>query len=95
LPGSAWRRLSRCYEGGEPNATYLGLDVNRAARIGAAAHGGQVLLSSATAALVERNLPAGTRLQDLGQHRLKDLSQPEHHRLVTGRPMLLPVPYRW
>jgi predicted ATPase/class 3 adenylate cyclase len=57
---------------------YLGLDVNRAARIGAAAHGGQVLLSSATAALVERNLPAGTRLQDLGQHRLKDLSQPEH-----------------
>jgi predicted ATPase/class 3 adenylate cyclase len=56
---------------------YLGLDVNRAARIAAAAHGGQVLLSDATRTLIERKLPPGTRLRGLGQHRLKDLMQPE------------------
>jgi len=56
---------------------YLGLDVNRGARIAAAAHGGQVLLSDATRGLVERSLPAATRFRDLGQHRLKDLAQPE------------------
>ncbi|MFN2557961.1 MAG: AAA family ATPase [Nitriliruptorales bacterium] len=58
--------------------SYLGLDVNRAARIAAAAHGGQVLFSDATRGLVERRLPPGTRLRDLGQHRLKDLTRPEH-----------------
>ena len=57
---------------------YLGLDVNRTARIASAAHGGQVLISDATRVLVERTLPVGTRLGDLGQHRLKDLSRPEH-----------------
>ena len=56
---------------------YLGLDVNRAARIAGAAHGGQILLSEATRYLVERNLPGSTRLRDLGQHRLKGLTQPE------------------
>ncbi|MFN2557887.1 MAG: adenylate/guanylate cyclase domain-containing protein [Nitriliruptorales bacterium] len=56
---------------------YLGMDVNRAARIAGAGHGGQVLLSKATVSLVERNLPAATRLRDLGEHRLKDLTAPE------------------
>ena len=56
---------------------YLGLDVNRAARIAAAAHGEQVLLSDATQCLVERSLPAGTRVRGLGQHRFKNLTQPE------------------
>jgi predicted ATPase/class 3 adenylate cyclase len=56
---------------------YVGLDVHRAARIMAAAHGGQVVLSAATAALVERDLPDGVALHDLGRHRLKDLSRPE------------------
>ncbi len=51
---------------------YVGIDVHRAARIAAAGHGGQVLLSAATAALV------GTEeLKDLGEHRLKDLAAPE------------------
>jgi predicted ATPase len=51
---------------------YVGADVNRAARIAAVGHGGQVLVSSATAALL------GTDgLRDLGEHRLKDLSAPE------------------
>jgi predicted ATPase len=51
---------------------YVGADVHRAARIAAAGHGAQVLVSSATAALVD-----GAELRDLGEHRLKDLSAPE------------------
>jgi predicted ATPase/class 3 adenylate cyclase len=51
---------------------YVGVDVHRAARIAAAGHGGQVLVSASTAALVD-----GDGLQDLGEHRLKDLSAPE------------------
>ena len=62
---------------------YLGLDVNRAARIAAAAHGGQVLMSDPTRGLVERSLPSRTRLRALGEHRLKDLAQAERlHQLV-------------
>src|SRR5581483_5220207 len=52
-------------------AGYVGADVHRAARIAAAGHGGQVLVSSATAALVADGL------RDLGEHRLKDLSATE------------------
>jgi predicted ATPase/class 3 adenylate cyclase len=55
---------------------YVGLDVHRAARIAAAAHGGQVVFSSATRSLVaDARLPAVVR--DLGEHRLKDLAAPE------------------
>src|SRR6266511_4415251 len=59
---------------GEPRLTdegYVGLDVHKGARIAAVGHGGQVLLSQTTRALVD----AGVR--DLGVHRLKDLSAPE------------------
>jgi predicted ATPase/class 3 adenylate cyclase len=56
---------------------YVGLDVHRVARITAAGHGGQILLSRATAALVDANLPAGAVLRSLGEHRLKDLALPE------------------
>jgi class 3 adenylate cyclase len=56
---------------------YIGLDVHRAARIAAAGHGGQVLLSWATGALVEAAVPEGTALRDLGEHRLKDLQRAE------------------
>jgi predicted ATPase/class 3 adenylate cyclase len=56
---------------------YLGLDVNRAARIAAAAHGEQILLSDATHSLVERCLPPETRLRGLGQYRFKNLTEPE------------------
>ncbi len=56
---------------------YVGIDVHRAARIAAAGHGGQVVLSETTAVLVERDLPAGLALRDLGAHRLKDLAQSE------------------
>jgi predicted ATPase/class 3 adenylate cyclase len=57
---------------------YVGLDMHRAARIAAAGHGGQVLLSAATRELVEDALPAGALLRDLGAHQLKDLQRPEH-----------------
>jgi predicted ATPase/class 3 adenylate cyclase len=50
---------------------YVGGDVHRAARIAAAGHGGQVLVSASTATLLE------TTLRDLGEHRLRDLSAPE------------------
>jgi predicted ATPase/class 3 adenylate cyclase len=56
---------------------YMGLDIHRAARIASAAHGGQVVLSDTTRALVEASLPQGVDLIDLGQHRLKDLARPE------------------
>jgi predicted ATPase/class 3 adenylate cyclase len=57
---------------------FFGPPVNRAARIMAAAHGGQVLLSERAAQLVDHRLPAEAGLRDLGEHRLKDLFQPEH-----------------
>jgi class 3 adenylate cyclase len=68
---------------GEPSVGdegYLGLDVVRAARIGAAAHGGQILVSETTRAL----LSASVELKDLGEHRLKDMEQPERLYQVVG-----------
>jgi predicted ATPase/class 3 adenylate cyclase len=62
---------------------YVGVDVNRAARIAALAHGGQVLLSDATRGLVEDNLPSGASLRPLGEFELRDLTRPERlHQLV-------------
>ena len=64
---------------------YVGLDVHRAARICAAGHGGQVLISSSTRELVVDDLPADVALRDLGEHRLKDLALPEHlFQVVAG-----------
>ncbi len=57
---------------------YFGTTVNRCARLKAIAHGGQVLLSEAAAVLVQGESPAGITLRSLGEHRLKDLTQPEH-----------------
>ena len=64
-------------EGTVGGDSYVGLDVHRAARIAAAGHGGQVLLSSATAELVRAGLVERLGLRDLGEHRLKDLARPE------------------
>lgn len=60
---------------GEPllvDGHYIGMDVHRAARIAAAGHGGQVLVSSRTL-----ELAGGVPVKDLGEHRLKDLERPE------------------
>jgi predicted ATPase/class 3 adenylate cyclase/DNA-binding CsgD family transcriptional regulator len=78
-PDGAQLRVRMGMHTGEPSRTsegYVGLDVNRAARIMSAAHGGQVLLSQATATLVEQDLPDEVSLRDLGEHRLKDLGRP-------------------
>jgi len=84
---------------GTPHLTkegYVGADVHRAARIAAAGHGGQILVSSATAQLVD-----GVTLRDLGEHRLKDLTAAErifqlgeedHPPLKTLHQTNLPIP---
>jgi len=56
---------------------YVGMDVHRAARITAAGHGGQILLSRTARDLLGSSLPAGVAVRDLGEHRLKDLAEPE------------------
>lgn len=65
---------------GEPTIRendYFGPQVNRAARIRDAAHGGMTVLSAATAALVGSRLPAGVEMPDRGEHRLRDLGGTE------------------
>jgi predicted ATPase/class 3 adenylate cyclase len=75
---------------GEPRLTdegYVGLDVHKGARIAAVGHGGQVLLSQTTRALVDADV------RDLGVHRLKDLSAPEriYQLEVDGLPCDFPL----
>lgn len=57
---------------------YFGGTLNRLARITAAGHGGQVLLSYSTAELLWDLLPDGVQLRDLGERRLRSLNRPEH-----------------
>ena len=81
---------------GEPavgDEGYLGLDVVRAARICALARGGQVLVSAATRGLVGSQLD-GLSLQDVGEHRLKDIDEPEQLYELRGPGLRddLPVP---
>jgi predicted ATPase/class 3 adenylate cyclase len=72
---------------------YVGIDVHRAARIAAVGHGGQILLSDATRALVASRLPANLSLVDLGPHQLKDLAHPErlYQLAVEGLPSEFPA----
>jgi class 3 adenylate cyclase len=66
---------------GEPNVAeegYVGLDVVRAARICSAGHGGQILLSETTRALVGNSVPDGVEIRDLGRANLKDI---QHERI--------------
>jgi predicted ATPase/class 3 adenylate cyclase len=73
---------------------YVGIDVHRAARVAAAAHGGQILLSETTKSLVDRDLPDGAAIRDLGLHRLKDIDQAEHlfDVVIEGHPSEFPPP---
>ena len=64
---------------------YVGMDVHRAARIMSAGHGGQILVSEATRALISHALPGDATLKDLGEHRLKDLPAPERlYQVMAG-----------
>jgi class 3 adenylate cyclase len=79
-PGGVMVRVRMGLHSGAParhEDGYVGMDVHRAARIAAAAHGGQVVLSEATRALADSSLPAGVSVDDLGWHRLKDIAEPE------------------
>lgn len=73
---------------GEPllvEGGYVGIDVHRAARICAAGHGGQILVSGTTRELIADDLPLDTGFSDLGHHRLKDLARPlQLFQLVTA-----------
>ncbi len=63
-------------EGVVVNNNYASQPVNRCSRLMTAAHGGQIVVSGATEALVRDELPKETRLIDLGEHRLRDLGGP-------------------
>ncbi|HEX7994391.1 MAG TPA: adenylate/guanylate cyclase domain-containing protein, partial [Streptosporangiaceae bacterium] len=79
-PGGVAVRVRMGLHSGEPirhEDGYIGLDVHKAARIAATAHGGQVVLSEATRLLVGSRLPGEVSLRDLGYHRLKDIEAPE------------------
>ena len=86
---------------GEPHMGeegYLGMDVVRAARISAAGHGGQILISETTRALLVNQLPDGVAVHDLGQQNLKDV-QHEHiyeltidGRSLAGKPLKTETP---
>jgi class 3 adenylate cyclase len=79
-PGGAAVKVRMGLHTGEPTVGdegYVGLDVVRAARICSAGHGGQILLSETTRALVGNDLPERVSVRDLGQQHLKDV-QYEH-----------------
>jgi predicted ATPase/class 3 adenylate cyclase len=63
---------------------YLNQPLNRCARLMAAGHGGQALVSGATELLVREDLPEGCGLVDLGEHRLRDLARPVRVFQLTG-----------
>lgn len=73
---------------------YGGFEVNRSARVAAAAHGGQIILSETARALVEGRLPDGVTLVDLGSHHLRDVPRPERMSQVDvpGLPNSFPPP---
>ena len=95
-PEDAGIRVRMGLHTGEPTPTadgYVGLDMHRAARVAAAAHGAQVLLSQTTRDLLPESL-GGLTFRDLGEHRLKDLSGPQrlHQLCIEGLPADFPPP---
>lgn len=71
---------------------YFGRDVNRAARIMSAAHGGQLLVSQPVAQALAGRLPLGQGLRDLGEVRLRDLARAEHLFQLDAPPLRLDFP---
>jgi class 3 adenylate cyclase len=96
-PNAVSLRVRMGIHTGEPaigDEGYRGLEVHRAARICASAHGGQVLLSSTTRDLIEPDLPAQVRLRELGLAHLRDIDRPERlfQLVVEGLPEDFPPP---
>ena len=67
-----------------PGGDYTSLEVHHAARIAAAGHGGQILISETTRSLISGTLPPDVTIRDLGQHRLKDLRPERLGQLVAA-----------
>jgi class 3 adenylate cyclase len=96
-PGPIRVRIALHAGEAQPDARgdYLAAPLNRLSRLLSAGHGGQVLLSQAVQQLTRDALPAGTELRDLGEHRLRDLLEPErvyqlvHPDLPTDFPPLV------
>jgi predicted ATPase/class 3 adenylate cyclase len=96
-PEGAAIRVRMGLHTGEPIVAgdgYVGLDVHRAARIMSAGYGGQILLSRSTHHVIEHDLPEGLAVRDLGEHRLKDLTRPEHifQMVIADLPAEFPPP---
>lgn len=94
-PESAIVRVRIGLHTGEPHHDqkgYTGVAVHRAARICSIGHGGQVLLSRATAGIIDDDELPGAQLRDLGEHRLKDFERPERvfQLVVEGLPAEFP-----
>jgi class 3 adenylate cyclase len=94
-PDGSELRVRMSLHTGEPvvgEEGYVGIDVHRAARICAAGHGGQVLLSATTAALVAGALPDGVTKVELGEVQLKDIDEPERvaQLVIEGLPQSYP-----
>jgi class 3 adenylate cyclase len=93
-PEGAAVRVRMGLHTGEPavgEEGYLGLDVVRAARICSAAHGGQILLSEATRALLGNQLPEGVGIRDLGRQELKDIQDERIFQLTLGKEEAFPA----
>jgi class 3 adenylate cyclase len=93
-PGGRDVRVRMGLHTGEPvlgDEGYIGLDVVRAARISAAGHGGQILISETTRALLGNQLPDGVSVHDLGEAHLKDIQHEHVYQLsVDGGPSEFP-----
>jgi predicted ATPase/class 3 adenylate cyclase len=86
-PGGDVVRVRMGLHSGHPTPhedNFIGLDVHRAARIAAAAHGSQIVLSAVTWELAQPDLPGELSVQDLGFHRLKDIADAERILQLTG-----------
>jgi class 3 adenylate cyclase len=96
-PQAAEVRVRMGLHTGEPQVGehgYLGIDVVRAARICSAGHGGQILLSETTRALLGNALPHGATVLDLGRQNLKDIQQERLFQLALEEQPADPRPLR-
>ena len=94
-PGNVEVQVRMGIHTGEPwnrETGYVGMVVHRAARIANGGHGGQVLLSESSTALVQDELPPGVSLLDLGCYSLKDIHRPEriYQLVINGLPAEFP-----
>jgi class 3 adenylate cyclase len=91
-PEAARLQVRMALHSGEAGGDFRGRAANRCARLRACGHGGQVLLSAASAELAQQSLPPGVRLLDLGKHRLRDLARQERifQLVVPGLPASFP-----